>query len=144
MLPVILDVSALKLCVVGSGPQAQRRLQMLDEAGAQFVRVYCDEIVAEMDDIAGDRMIHRLPTRQEIADCHVMYVANLSDIEGKTLIKADILEWEVTSNGVAGTTQEKANVRAEIARYFAFCSCLGGVLPGNGSGSAGHTSLIRS
>ncbi|MDC3401821.1 siroheme synthase [Alphaproteobacteria bacterium] len=85
MLPVVLDVSVLKLCVVGSGPQAQRRLQMLDEARAQFVRVYCNEAVAEMDDIAGDRIVHRLPTREEIADCHVMYVANLSDMDGERL-----------------------------------------------------------
>ncbi len=68
---------------------------------------------------------------------------NLGDTEGKVLVKADVLEWEVTGNGVAGTTQEKANVRAEIARYFAFCSCLGSVLPGTG-GYAGHSSLIRS
>ena len=58
---------------------------MLDEAGAQFVRVYCNEAVAEMDDIAGDRIVHRLPTREEIADCHVMYVANLSDMDGERL-----------------------------------------------------------
>ena len=70
-------------------------------------------------------------------------VQNLGDTEGKVLVKADVLEWEVTGNGVAGTTQEKANVRAEIARYFAFCSCLGSVLPGTG-GYAGHSSLIRS
>lgn len=68
---------------------------------------------------------------------------NLGDTEGKVLVKADVLEWQVTGNGVAGTTQEKANVRAEIARYFSFCSCLGSVLPGAG-GYAGHSALIRS
>jgi hypothetical protein len=72
---------------------------------------------------------------------------NLGDTEGKVLVKADVLEWEVTGNGVAGTTQEKANIRAEIARYFAFCSCLGSVLPGypgGNGGYTGHSSLIRS
>ena len=69
---------------------------------------------------------------------------NLGDTEGKVLVKADVLEWEVTGNGVAGTTQEKSNIRAEIARYFAFCSCLAGSLPGHGTGYAGHSSLIRS
>ena len=71
---------------------------------------------------------------------------NLGDTEGKVLVKADVLEWEVTGNGVAGTTQEKANIRAEIARYFAFCSCLGSVLPGypGSGGYTGHSSLIRS
>jgi hypothetical protein len=69
---------------------------------------------------------------------------NLGDTEGKVLVKADVLEWEVTGNGIAGTTQEKANIRAEIARYFAFCSCLAGSLPGGNSGYAGLSSLIRS
>ena len=68
---------------------------------------------------------------------------NLGDTEGKTLVKADVLEWEVTGGGVSGTTQEKAKLREEIARYFAFCSCLGSMLPGNGGGY-GNTGLIRS
>ena len=70
---------------------------------------------------------------------------NLGNTEGKVLVEADVLVWQVVNGGVAGTTQEKANIRAEIARYFAFCSCLGSVLPGGGSGGyAGHTGLIRS
>ena len=68
---------------------------------------------------------------------------NLGDTEGKVLVKADVLEWEVVNGGIAGTTQEKAKIRDEIAKYFAFCSCLGGVLPG-GMGGYGTTSLIRS
>lgn len=68
---------------------------------------------------------------------------NLGDTEGKTLVKADVLEWEVTGGGVSGTTHEKAKLREEIARYFAFCSCLGSMLPGNGGGY-GSTGLIRS
>ena len=68
---------------------------------------------------------------------------NLGDTEGKVLVKADVLEWEVVNGGIAGTTQEKANIRAEIARYFSFCSCLGGVLP-DGMSGYGSTSLIRS
>ena len=71
---------------------------------------------------------------------------NLGDTEGKVLVKADVLEWEVINGGIAGTTQEKANIRAEIARYFSFCSCLGGALPGGPGGMMGYgtTSLIRS
>jgi hypothetical protein len=69
---------------------------------------------------------------------------NLGDTEGKVLVKADVLEWEVTGNGITGTTQEKANIRAEIARYFAFCSCLAGSLPGGTGSYAGHSSLFRS
>ena len=73
---------------------------------------------------------------------------NIGDTEGKVLVKADVLEWEVVNGGVSGTTQEKNKIRNEIARYFAFCSCLGSLLPGSdghgGYGSHGTTSLIRS
>lgn len=68
---------------------------------------------------------------------------NLADTEGKVLVKADVLEWEVTGNGVSGLVQEKGNIRAEVARYFSFCSCLGSILPGT-SGHYGATTLIRS
>ena len=64
---------------------------------------------------------------------------NLGDTEGKVLVKADVLEWEVVNGGISGTSQEKAKIRDEIARYFSFCSCLGGYL--GGSGGYGTTSL---
>lgn len=52
--------------------------------------------------------------------------SNLSDTEGKVLVKADILEWEVTGAGQpSGSQQEMSRARNEIGQYFAFCSCLG-------------------
>lgn len=66
---------------------------------------------------------------------------NLSDVEGKTLVKADVLEWERNGVGVpSGAQQEMARTRGELEQYFAFCSCLGGFL----GGYAGVTMLIRS
>ena len=66
---------------------------------------------------------------------------NLSDTEGKTLVKADVLEWEADSSGLpSGAVKEMQRAKAEIAQYFAFCSCLGGL---SGSSSYG-TPLIRS
>ena len=70
---------------------------------------------------------------------------NLGDTEGKVLTRADVLEWTVVNGGISGSSQEKASVRDEIARYFAFCSCLGSVLPGGpGSYGYGTTALYRS
>ena len=70
---------------------------------------------------------------------------NLGDTEGKVLVKADVLEWEVVNGGISGTSQEKAKIRDEIARYFSFCSCLGSALPGGpGSYGYGTTALYRS
>ena len=66
---------------------------------------------------------------------------NLSDTEGKTLVKADVLMWEKDPAGSASGAQvEMQRAKNEIAQYFAFCSCLGGLL---GSGNYG-TPLIRS
>ena len=72
---------------------------------------------------------------------------NLGDTEGKVLVKADVLEWQVVGNGQSGPAKEKGKIRAEIARYFRFCSCLAGQLPGMPGypgGNAGTTMLYRS
>ena len=79
MLPVILDASQLTIAIIGSGPQAQRRLQMVDAAGGDFVRVYAEDAADEMRALAGDRLIETWPSEADIAACHVIYVANVED-----------------------------------------------------------------
>lgn len=79
MLPLILDVRELTLAIVGSGPQARRRLRMVDAAGAQFVRVYAADAEPEMRELAGDRLIDEWPSESDIAACNVIYVANVDD-----------------------------------------------------------------
>ena len=72
---------------------------------------------------------------------------NIGDTEGKVLVKADVLEWEVVggAGSPTGPQQEMSRIRMEVANYFAFCSCLGSYLPGaGGSGGYGTASLIRS
>lgn len=72
----------------------------------------------------------------------IQSTANLADTEGKTLIQADVLSWE--RNGASeqsGPQMEMARTRQELAQYFAFCSCMGGLQSG---GTYGMTSLIRS
>ena len=75
--------------------------------------------------------------------------SNLGDTEGKVLVKADVLEWQVTGQGQpSGAQQEMNRARHEIAQYFAFCSCLP-QSPGGGGGIGGygyfgHAALYRS
>ncbi len=70
---------------------------------------------------------------------------NLGDTEGKTLVKADVLEWEVTGTGQpSGPQQEMSRIRMELWNYFAFCSCLGSLHPDVAGSSYGTASLIRS
>jgi hypothetical protein len=65
---------------------------------------------------------------------------NLSNTEGKTLVEADVLVWQVTGNGMTGPQSEKLRVQDELGKIFSFCPCLSGYLGGNVYG----TSLIRS
>ena len=73
---------------------------------------------------------------------------NTGDVEGKVLVKADVLEWEVVGghSGMTGPQKEKNKIRMELWNYFAFCSCLGGLNPNNGGiqGGYGSGQLIRS
>jgi hypothetical protein len=67
---------------------------------------------------------------------------DLSQADGKkVLVKADVLEWEVTGNGMTGPQNQKLKIQNDIMELMAFCSCLGGLLGNNAYGS---TSLIRS
>ena len=61
-----------------------------------------------------------------------------ADSEGKVLVKADVLEWEVVQGG--GPAAGKAKAAYDLAQIFSFCPCLGGAL----SGHHGATPSIRS
>lgn len=65
---------------------------------------------------------------------------NLANTEGKTLVEADVLKWQVTGNGMSGPQAEMLRVKAELSDIFAFSTCLAGYLGNNGWG----TPLIRS
>jgi precorrin-2 dehydrogenase/sirohydrochlorin ferrochelatase len=80
MIPVILDSDEMTIAVIGSGPQAQRRLQLVDAAGARYVRVFAENPDADMVALAGERLIARWPSEDEIAQCHLIYIANVDDI----------------------------------------------------------------
>ena len=70
---------------------------------------------------------------------------NLGDTEGKVLVKADVLEWQVVggTGSPSGPQQLQNKLRGELWNYFAFCSCLGSLNPNSG-GHNGGTSLVRS
>ena len=66
---------------------------------------------------------------------------DLADVEGKVLVKADVLEWEVVNGGVSGPAKEKAKIEDDVKQIMSFCSCLGGYL---GMNYYGSTPLMRS
>ena len=94
------------------------------------------------------------PAAQDLVDMIAAWEAadsaqteqDLTQTDGKkVLVKADVLEWEVTGNGISGTQSQKNKIEQDIAELMAFCSCLGGFLPGSGTGGGyGTANLIRS
>ena len=64
----------------------------------------------------------------------------LSNTEGKVLVEADVLKWQVGNGGMTGPQSEKLRVQDELAKIFSFCTCIAGYLGGNAYG----TPLIRS
>ena len=85
MLPIILDVSCMRIAVIGQGPQAIRRLRLVDAAQAHNVHVYSADADDEFREKAGERLIDRLPTEDELASFNVAYVAGVAEEEEERL-----------------------------------------------------------
>jgi precorrin-2 dehydrogenase/sirohydrochlorin ferrochelatase len=75
MLPMVLDVTRLKLALVGNGPAAERRLALLDDAGADDLTLYADDPSPGLAHAAGGRLVRRLPSAQELAAARVVFIA---------------------------------------------------------------------
>lgn len=67
--------------------------------------------------------------------------ANLADVEGKTLIRADVLEWSKNEASADGLQNEIMLIQRDLANWFAFCECMD---MGAFSGYGMQSSLIRS
>ena len=96
--------------------------------------------MAQLEDMSPEAVlrVRALLDEYEAADS-AESTQNLGDTEGKVLVKADVLEWEVVNGGMSGPAKEKGKIEDDVRQIMSFCSCLGGYL-GNYSG----TSLIRS
>ena len=125
--------------------QASDDLRIIEALGAPFGS-YTLECVQnccnQLEDLSAQAVLNVRAALDEYEAAKTAESAqNLSDTEGKTLVKADVLEWTPDPAGSpSGAQVEMQRAKGEIAQYFAFCSCLGGVIS---SGSYG-TPLIRS
>lgn len=76
MLPMALDLARLKLALIGGGAAAERRLALLDEAGAADLAVYAETPSAALARAAGARLVRRLPTAPELATARVVFISD--------------------------------------------------------------------
>ena len=87
MLPIILDVSSLKVAVIGNGLQAVKRLDMLRDADVSEIDIFspdpCDEIKAA----AGDMVKLHLPTEKDISSYAIIFIANVDAEEAEKLAR---------------------------------------------------------
>jgi precorrin-2 dehydrogenase/sirohydrochlorin ferrochelatase len=85
MFPIVLDLSRLKVILVGGGDSALERLKALDEAGARNVKVFADNFGKEFWSLAGDRITTRMPNDEEIKNCSAMMIVDISDEQAAKL-----------------------------------------------------------
>ena len=88
MLPIILDVSSLKVAVIGNGLQAVKRLDMLRDADVNKIDIFAPAPGAEMQAAGGDDVRLYLPTTEDVSKYAIIFIANLDDDEAKKLAGA--------------------------------------------------------
>lgn len=85
MLPMTLDLSRLRLALIGAGPAASRRLERLDAAGADALTVYAPEPGVALATLAGRRLVARLPTAGELVGIQIAFIVGLAAAETVTI-----------------------------------------------------------
>ncbi len=77
MLPISVDLSQLRVVLVGDGAAARRRLALLDEAGASSLEFMPPRPEPALALSAGARLQRRLPLPAEIARAQLVFVAGV-------------------------------------------------------------------
>jgi precorrin-2 dehydrogenase/sirohydrochlorin ferrochelatase len=78
MLPLFIDVSRLRLVLVGNGAAALRRLRLLEEAGASRIEIFSPAPSPALERVAGARLARRLPSPADLAQAQLVFLADLS------------------------------------------------------------------
>jgi precorrin-2 dehydrogenase / sirohydrochlorin ferrochelatase len=76
MLPLVLDLSRLTLLLIGDDAKAERRLALLDAAGAADLTVYAERPTPALAHAAGSRLVRRLPSVQEVAAARLVFISD--------------------------------------------------------------------
>lgn len=79
MFPVTLDLSVIKIAIVGGGTHSLRRLQQLDNAGVRYISIFSDNFSKSFWNQAGSRLHTRMPEPEEIKKNSVLIIADIPD-----------------------------------------------------------------
>ena len=78
----------------------------------------CMNQLCEIDATAVER-VRTLLAQWDTAQA-TLTTSNITN-DGRTLIKADVLEWESSKDGSSGPEAEISRIVAQLYRYFSFC-----------------------
>lgn len=84
MLPIVFDVKAGPVVLVGDGELVERRLTLLDAGCAQVV-VFSPTPTDALVEAAGDRLVRALPTAGDIEKASLLFGAGLQDSTAQEL-----------------------------------------------------------
>jgi precorrin-2 dehydrogenase/sirohydrochlorin ferrochelatase len=88
MIPLAVDPKRVRLALVGRGRAAERRLELLLEAGADDLAVFSDGPSAALAAAAGARLRQRLPASGDLMRVALLWIADLPIAEAATLARA--------------------------------------------------------
>jgi precorrin-2 dehydrogenase / sirohydrochlorin ferrochelatase len=88
MLPLFIDLTRLRLVLVGNGRPALRRLELLEEAGAQRVEIFARAPSRDLAAAAGARLTRRWPAPEELAGAQLVFIADMAEPERAALAQA--------------------------------------------------------
>ncbi len=75
--PISLDLAVVRVAVVGDGVATAKRVQQMLDAGATGLSIYAPNPGADLLAVAGELLIRRLPTEEEVAAHAVVWGADL-------------------------------------------------------------------
>jgi precorrin-2 dehydrogenase len=84
MLPIIFDVKAGPIILVGEGELVERRLELLDNADA-LVEVFSLRPTEELVALAGERLSRQYPSIEEIQNASLLFGAGLAETDASEL-----------------------------------------------------------
>jgi precorrin-2 dehydrogenase/sirohydrochlorin ferrochelatase len=88
MIPLTVDPKRVRLALAGRGRAAERRLELLLEAGADDLAVFSDAPSAALAVAAGARLRCRLPASGDLMRVALLWIADMPIAEAATLARA--------------------------------------------------------
>lgn len=87
MVPIVLDTARIKIAVIGGGSEALSRLRLLRAHGAEPQAIYAPEPSLALSREAGQALVPRLPSRDEIAALDVLFIGDLDETDATRLVE---------------------------------------------------------